>query len=64
MKVEYQVGISVLSRCGVCPQLLHEEHLIREVGHRAIFGRSCLSHPFGQLTDKVEEEVVLGHRDY
>ena len=34
MEVEDDIGVSVLARDGVCPQLFHEEDLIRELGRR------------------------------
>ena len=63
MEVEDDVRVPVLPGHRVRPQLLHEEHLVRELRRSAVPRGPCLLDPVGQVADKVEEEVALGHGD-
>ena len=63
MVVEYDVGIPILAGNRVCPELLHEEDLIRELERHAILRRPRFLDPVGQVTHKIEEEVALRHAD-
>ena len=62
--MENGVGVLVLAGNGVGPELLHEEHLVGELRRDAVFGRFGFLDPVRQVAHKVEEEVLLGHRDH
>jgi len=64
MIVEDQVGILVLARHRIRPELLHEEHLICELGTSAVTRGTRLLDPIGQVPNKVKEEIAFGNGNY
>lgn len=59
MIVEDQVGISVLAGHRICPQLLHEKHLIRKLNVRNVTW-SRFFDPVCEMTHEIEEEIAFG----
>ena len=63
--VEHGVCVDVLAGHGVCPELLHEEDLVREGGRTAAgVGLASLHDPVGEVAHKVKEEVALRYADH
>ena len=62
--VEHAVCDGVPANDGGGPELLHEEHLVCEIGNGGVLGGAGALEPLRQVTHKVKEEVTLGHADH
>ena len=61
--MEDEVGILILPRYHVHPELSHEEHLIRVVRNCPVPARPRFLDPVRQVPDEVKEEVRVRDRD-
>lgn len=63
MIMEFDIGVDVLSRYGLRPELLHKEHLVSELWIGSVTCRTSLFDPVRQVSHEVKEEITVGHTD-
>lgn len=63
--MENDVSASILAGHRVCPEFLHEKHLIGKLRRdSAIATWPRFADPVGELADEIEKEVVFGYADH